>query len=99
MRPFPTLTRNLLAPRLPHPGTSLRYRPGLVLGGANLQHDCGTSRSIGYYLEPLLLLGLFGKKVCALIGAGGSIFAVYLLSHHEGEAGGAALLAAARSGA
>lgn len=29
-------------------------------------HECGTSRAIGYFLEPLLLLGLWGKKVRGL---------------------------------
>lgn len=43
-------------------GTSLRYKPGHIIGGSLLQHDCSLSRSIGYFLEPLLLLGLFGKK-------------------------------------
>ncbi|KAL7100838.1 hypothetical protein ACP275_08G019700 [Erythranthe tilingii] len=43
-------------------GTSLKYKPGIVMGGRHLVHDCGTSRSIGYFLEPLILLGLFGKK-------------------------------------
>lgn len=32
------------------------------MGGRHLVHDCGTSRSIGYFLEPLIVLGLFGKK-------------------------------------
>lgn len=44
-------------------GTSLRYKPGVLLGGAGLTHDCGTSRSVGYFLEALVVLGLFGKKV------------------------------------
>ena len=35
------------------------------MGGSLLEHDCCTSRSIGYYLEPLAILGLFGKKVGA----------------------------------
>ena len=43
-------------------GTKLKYKPGIVMGGKNLVHDCGVSRSIGYFLEPLLVLGLFGKK-------------------------------------
>ncbi|EIE18987.1 putative RNA 3'-terminal phosphate cyclase [Coccomyxa subellipsoidea C-169] len=43
-------------------GTSLRYKPGLVTGGSGLNHDCGKSRSIGYFLEPLVCLALFGKK-------------------------------------
>ncbi|CAI5480987.1 unnamed protein product [Closterium sp. Yama58-4] len=43
-------------------GTKLRYRPGVLSGGRNLTHDCGTSRAIGYFLQPLFVLGLFGKK-------------------------------------
>ncbi|KAF7805756.1 putative RNA 3'-terminal phosphate cyclase-like protein [Senna tora] len=43
-------------------GTKLKYKPGIIMGGKHLSHDCGVSRSIGYFLEPLLLLGLFGKK-------------------------------------
>lgn len=43
-------------------GTKLKYKPGIVMGGRHLVHDCGTSRSIGYFLEPLIVLGLFGKK-------------------------------------
>lgn len=42
-------------------GTSLRYKPGFVHGGT-LEHDCGTSRAIGYFLEPLVLLALFGRR-------------------------------------
>ncbi|XP_072998054.1 probable RNA 3'-terminal phosphate cyclase-like protein [Typha latifolia] len=43
-------------------GTKLRYKPGVLMGGKNLVHDCGIGRSIGYFIEPLILLGLFGKK-------------------------------------
>ena len=43
-------------------GTSLRCAPGIVTGGANVSHDCGRARAIGYFLEPLVLLSLFGKK-------------------------------------
>lgn len=43
-------------------GTKLKYKPGVLIGGKNLIHDCGLSRSIGYFLEPLAVLGLFGKK-------------------------------------
>ena len=32
------------------------------MGGKNLVHDCGVGRSIGYFLEPLVILGLRGKK-------------------------------------
>lgn len=44
-------------------GTSMRYIPGVVVGGSDMVHDCGCSKSIGWFLEPLVLLGLFGKKV------------------------------------
>ncbi|KAJ8749925.1 hypothetical protein K2173_013840 [Erythroxylum novogranatense] len=43
-------------------GTKFKYKPGIVMGGRNLLHDCGISRSIGYFLEPLIVLGLFAKK-------------------------------------
>mmetsp|Transcript_12648 Transcript_12648/g.32515 ORF Transcript_12648/g.32515 Transcript_12648/m.32515 type:complete len:371 (+) Transcript_12648:191-1303(+) len=43
-------------------GTRLKYKPGIVINGARVEHDCGTSRGIGYFLEPLVLLSLFGKK-------------------------------------
>jgi RNA 3'-terminal phosphate cyclase-like protein len=46
-------------------GTSIRYRPGIVTGGMGLEHDCGTARAIGYYVEPLICLAMFGKKVGA----------------------------------
>ncbi|KAK3443737.1 probable RNA 3'-terminal phosphate cyclase-like protein [Eucalyptus grandis] len=43
-------------------GTKLKYKPGIIMGGKHLVHDCGVSRSIGYFLEPLIVLGLFAKK-------------------------------------
>ncbi|XP_062082478.1 probable RNA 3'-terminal phosphate cyclase-like protein [Humulus lupulus] len=43
-------------------GTKLKYKPGIVMGGKSIVHDCGVSRSIGYFMEPILLLGLFSKK-------------------------------------
>lgn len=48
-------------------GTSLRYKPGVIVCGGGLVHDCGTSRAIGYYLEALVLLALFAKKVRPMI--------------------------------
>ncbi|GLJ45219.1 hypothetical protein SUGI_0951760 [Cryptomeria japonica] len=47
-------------------GTKLRYKPGVLVGGKYLTHDFGTARSIGYFLEPLIVLGLFGKKPLAI---------------------------------
>jgi len=42
-------------------GTSLYYKPGILTGGT-LKHDCGITRSIGYFLEVLILLAPFGKS-------------------------------------
>jgi RNA 3'-terminal phosphate cyclase-like protein len=41
-------------------GTSMRFKPGIVTGG-NIQHDCGTTRSIGWFIEGILPLIVFGK--------------------------------------
>lgn len=41
-------------------GTKLKYQPGLVLGG-RVAHDCGTGRAVGWFLEVLAALALFGK--------------------------------------
>jgi len=43
-------------------GTSLRYKPGVLVGGGGHVHDCPCSRGVGYFLEPLLLLALFCKR-------------------------------------
>lgn len=44
-----------------HTGTSVIYRPGLIINGRKLTHDCGTARGIGYFLEGLICLAPFGK--------------------------------------
>ncbi|XP_031711413.1 RNA 3'-terminal phosphate cyclase-like protein [Anarrhichthys ocellatus] len=41
-------------------GTVLFYQPGLLFGGS-VEHDCNTQRSVGYYLEALLMLAPFMK--------------------------------------
>lgn len=33
----------------------------MIIGGKGLEHDCGVHRGIGYFLEPLILLGLFAR--------------------------------------
>ncbi|OMO76979.1 RNA 3'-terminal phosphate cyclase [Corchorus olitorius] len=48
-------------------GTKLKYKPGIIVGGSSLVHDCGVSRAIGYFLEPLILLGLFARKPLFII--------------------------------
>jgi RNA 3'-terminal phosphate cyclase-like protein len=49
-------------------GTSLKYKPGLMIGGhiLGLTHACPNSRSIGYFVEPLLKLSLFSKKALVI---------------------------------
>ncbi|XP_077078901.1 RNA 3'-terminal phosphate cyclase-like protein [Siphateles boraxobius] len=42
-------------------GTVLFYQPGLLTGGP-VEHECHVQRSLGYYLEPLLMLGPFMKS-------------------------------------
>eukprot|EP01041_Mallomonas_annulata_P001907 gene1907-3688_t len=42
-------------------GTSLKFRPGLVVGG-HVSHDCGNVRSIGWFLEGIIPLLLFSKE-------------------------------------
>ncbi|KAI8058580.1 RNA 3'-terminal phosphate cyclase/enolpyruvate transferase [Syncephalis plumigaleata] len=42
-------------------GTTVVYRPGIIVGG-RVQHDCGTERGIGYYLEMLIALAPFTKQ-------------------------------------
>lgn len=46
-------------------GTSLFYKPGLLLGGS-LSHDCHPARPVAYYLQPLLLLAPFCKQPLSL---------------------------------
>lgn len=42
-------------------GTSVIYKPGLTIGGSHT-FNCPLSRGVGYFIEPLLLLGPFAKK-------------------------------------
>uniref|UniRef100_A0A673WV71 RNA 3'-terminal phosphate cyclase-like protein n=2 Tax=Salmo trutta TaxID=8032 RepID=A0A673WV71_SALTR len=42
-------------------GTVLFYQPGLLYGGV-VEHECNTQRSVGYYLEALLMLAPFMKN-------------------------------------
>ncbi|KCV72270.1 18S rRNA biogenesis protein RCL1 [Fonticula alba] len=42
-------------------GSSVTFRPGALIGG-KLEFDCGVSRGIGYFLEPIITLAPFCKK-------------------------------------
>lgn len=43
-------------------GTSLLFQPGTLTGGIIKPHACPPSRSLGWFLEPLLALAPFCKK-------------------------------------
>lgn len=43
-------------------GTSVVYKPGVITGG-KVTHDCGTSRSVGYFLEAVIALAPFAKNI------------------------------------
>lgn len=55
------LLQNVHSCIAPFAGTMLFYKPGLLAGGV-LEHICNPQRSIGYYLEAVILLGPFCKK-------------------------------------
>ena len=42
-------------------GTSVLVKPGVIAGGS-ITHDCPLSRSVGYFLEPLIMIAPFAKK-------------------------------------
>ena len=42
-------------------GTSLKYYSGILTGG-KITHDCGTTRSIGWFIEGIIPLAIFCKE-------------------------------------
>ncbi|KAK7693725.1 hypothetical protein QCA50_003297 [Cerrena zonata] len=42
-------------------GTTILLKPGIIAGGP-IAHECPLSRSIGYFLEPIIMLAPFAKK-------------------------------------
>lgn len=42
-------------------GTAILLKPGIISGGP-ITHECPLSRSIGYFLEPIIILAPFAKK-------------------------------------
>eukprot|EP01124_Arcella_intermedia_P017999 TRINITY_DN24975_c0_g1_i1.p1 TRINITY_DN24975_c0_g1~~TRINITY_DN24975_c0_g1_i1.p1 ORF type:complete len:309 (+),score=56.67 TRINITY_DN24975_c0_g1_i1:162-1088(+) len=42
-------------------GTTVFYKPGILTNG-KITHDCGKTRSVGYFLEALVMLAPFGKN-------------------------------------
>jgi len=43
-------------------GTTLRYKPGQIMGGDGLVHNCPSSRGLTYFLEGLLMLAPLAKQ-------------------------------------
>ncbi|KAF7778575.1 hypothetical protein Agabi119p4_2920 [Agaricus bisporus var. burnettii] len=46
-------------------GTALLLRPGVISGGP-VVHECPLSRSVGYFLEPIIMIAPFSKKTLNL---------------------------------
>ncbi|KAL6621938.1 hypothetical protein U3516DRAFT_744886 [Neocallimastix sp. 'constans'] len=44
-----------------HFGTSLIYKPGIISEG-RIDFECGNSRAIDYFQEPIIVLAPFVKK-------------------------------------
>ncbi|KAG8908182.1 hypothetical protein FRB99_008725 [Tulasnella sp. 403] len=42
-------------------GTSILIKPGVIIGGS-IAHECPISRSVGYFMEPIIMLAPFAKK-------------------------------------
>lgn len=43
-------------------GTEITFHPGTIVNGRELEHDCGTERSIGWFLFVLCAVSPFGKR-------------------------------------
>lgn len=59
--PFPLV----LGPLILLLGTAILLKPGIIAGGS-VTHECPLTRSIGYYLEPIIMLAPFAKKPLSL---------------------------------
>ncbi|KIY72040.1 18S rRNA biogenesis protein [Cylindrobasidium torrendii FP15055 ss-10] len=46
-------------------GTAILLQPGIISGG-DCTHDCPLSRSIGYFMEPIIMIAPFAKKALRL---------------------------------
>jgi RNA 3'-terminal phosphate cyclase-like protein len=42
-------------------GTAILLKPGIISGGP-IAHECPLSRSVGYFLEPVIMLAPFSKR-------------------------------------
>lgn len=46
---------------LMYKGTAILLKPGIISGGP-ITHECPLSRSVGYFIEPIIMLAPFAKK-------------------------------------
>lgn len=53
---------NGMAVEINESGTALKYKPGVVVGGRRVSHECGGGRGVGFFLEMVLCVSLFAKK-------------------------------------
>ena len=60
-------------------GTKVRYKPGVVVGRKDLEHDVGAHRGINYFIEPLVLLGLFARSTLSIRLKGEGCFLILFL--------------------
>jgi RNA 3'-terminal phosphate cyclase len=42
-------------------GTTILVKPGIIAGGS-IVHDCPLARSVGYFLEAMVMLAPFSKR-------------------------------------
>ena len=42
-------------------GTSIKFKPGIVMGG-RIDHECGSMKCIGWFIEGIIPLLIFGKE-------------------------------------
>ena len=74
LRLFESITNGTVI-EISYTGTTVAFRPGFIAGSPSFAvqshtHECPTSRPIGYFLEPLLLLAAFGKAPTNIILSG-----------------------------
>jgi len=55
------LESRVVAERCFRQGTAILLKPGIIAGGP-VTHECPLSRSIGYFLEPVVMIAPFSKK-------------------------------------
>lgn len=55
--------------RINETGTGVKFAPGVCYGG-EIEHECPTSRPIGYFLEGILALAIFAKNPVTIVFRG-----------------------------